>query len=207
MKIKSLVILFLGLNLAFPGRAQQEKTDSSYHFTLKKEIPHTSVKDQYRSGTCWSFSTLSFFESELIRTGKGEFDLSEMFCIRDAYEKKAERYVRMQGSLNFGGGGAFHDVLHTIVQRGIVPENIYPGLNYGENKHVHGELDAVTKAYVDAIIKNPNRKLSTVWPEGFKGILDAYLGKVPEKFTYNGKEYTLAVLLTCWASKKTTIFV
>ncbi|MDK2909272.1 MAG: bleomycin hydrolase [Bacteroidales bacterium] len=190
MKIKSVVILFLGLNLAFPGRAQQEKIDSTYHFSLKKEIPHTSVKDQYRSGTCWSFSTLSFFESELIRAGKGEFDLSEMFCIRDAYEKKAERYVRMHGSLNFGGGGAFHDVLHTIVQRGIVPENIYPGLNYGENKHVHGELDAVTKAYVDAIIKNPNRKLSTVWLEGFKGILDAYLGKVPEKFNYNGKEYT-----------------
>ncbi|MGC8865765.1 MAG: aminopeptidase C [Bacteroidales bacterium] len=190
MKTKSHLMLWLVLFLPLVSWSQQEKVDSSYHFTLKKEIPHTSVKNQFRSGTCWSFSGLSFLESELLRNGKGEFDLSEMFCVRDAYEKKAQRYVRMQGTINFGGGGAFHDVMHTISGRGIVPENVYPGLNYGEDKHVHGELDAVTKAYMDAIIKNPNHKLTPAWFEGFKGILDAYLGKVPEKFTYNGKEYT-----------------
>ncbi len=194
MKKLQLITLSLIMTamLVFCGttNAQETAVDSSYKFSLVKKLPYTSVKNQHRSGTCWSFSALAFFESELIRTGKGEFDLSDMFCVRDAYERKAERYVRMHGSLNFGGGGAFHDVLHTIAQRGIVPDEVYTGLHYGESNHVHGELDAVLKAYVDAVIKNPNRKLSPVWIDGFKGILDAYLGAMPEKFTWKGKEYT-----------------
>jgi bleomycin hydrolase len=121
--------------------------------------------------------------------GKPAVDLSEMFIVRNVYAGKAEKYVRLQGSMNFAGGGSFYDVIETIRKYGIVPEEAYPGLSYGEEAHVHGELDAVTKAYVDAVIKNPNRKLSTAWKAGFDGILDAYLGVRPTTFTYNGKEF------------------
>ena len=96
----------------------------------------------------------------------------------------------MHGKINFSGGGAFHDVFNVIKKHGIVPEDVYTGLNYGETNHVHGELDAVLKGYVDAVIKNGNKKLSTAWLRGYNGILDAYLGEVPEEFTYEGKKYT-----------------
>jgi bleomycin hydrolase len=166
------------------------KIDSSYQFTLVKKLPCTSVKDQYRSSTCWSFSTISLLESELIRTGKGEYDLSDMFSVRDSYGKKALQFIRMNGTCNFGSGGAFHDVLNTMLSTGLVPEEVYPGLSYGDKKHIHGEIEAVTRGYVDAVAKNANKKLSTAWYKGFEGILDAYFGPVPEKFTYKGKEYT-----------------
>jgi bleomycin hydrolase len=169
---------------------KETKIDSSYQFTLVKNLPCTPVKDQYRSGTCWSFSTISYLESELLRTGKGEYDLSDMFPVRDAYSKKAQQFIRMNGTSHFAGGGAFHDVIHTMVSSGMMPEEAYPGLSYGEKKHVHGELDEVTKAYIEAVAKNPNKKLSTAWLNGFNGILDAYLGPVPEKFSYKGKEYS-----------------
>jgi bleomycin hydrolase len=163
---------------------------SGYTFTDIKRLPATPVKDQYRSGTCWSFSSISFFESELLRTGKGEFDLSEMFPVRVCYNEKAKKYVHMNGTVNFGGGGGFNDVMMTISKYGIVPDEIYPGLNYGEDKHVHGESDAVLRAYMDAVIKNANKELTTAWYPGFEGILDAYFGKYPENFTYKGKPYT-----------------
>jgi bleomycin hydrolase len=166
------------------------KIDSSYQFTLVKKLPCTSVKDQYRSSTCWSFSTISLLESELIRTGKGEYDLSDMFSVRDSYGKKALQFIRMNGTCTFGSGGAFHDVLNTMLSTGLVPEEVYPGLSYGDKKHIHGEIEAVTRGYVDAVAKNANKKLSTAWYKGFEGILDAYFGPVPEKFTYKGKEYT-----------------
>jgi bleomycin hydrolase len=181
------------LNNPLVSKAQdtkEAKIDSSYQFTLVKNLPCTPVKDQYRSGTCWSFSTISYLESELLRTGKGEYDLSDMFPVRDAYSKKAQQFIRMNGTSHFAGGGAFHDVIHTMVSSGMMPEEAYPGLSYGEKKHVHGELDEVTKAYIEAVAKNPNKKLSTAWLNGFNGILDAYLGPVPEKFSYKGKEYS-----------------
>lgn len=168
------------------------QTDSivGYKFTDLKEVKYTPVKNQSRSGTCWSFSGLAFFESELLRMGKPEFDLSEMFVVRSAYTKKAIKYVRFQGNLNFAGGGSFYDVVEAIRKYGILPEQAYPGLNYGEDLHVHGEFDAVTRAYVDAVIKNPNRKLSSAWHRGFQGILDAYMGPVPQNFSYQGKSHT-----------------
>ncbi len=196
---RKLFTLFLGLaimailNNPLVSKAQdtkEAKIDSSYQFTLVKNLPCTPVKDQYRSGTCWSFSTISYLESELLRTGKGEYDLSDMFPVRDAYSKKAQQFIRMNGTSHFAGGGAFHDVIHTMVSSGMMPEEAYPGLSYGEKKHVHGELDEVTKAYIEAVAKNPNKKLSTAWLNGFNGILDAYLGPVPEKFSYKGKEYS-----------------
>lgn len=157
---------------------------------MEKEVPVTSVKDQYRAGTCWSYSGLGLVEAELLRLGKGDFNLSDIFVVRKVYEQKAKKYVRMHGKTHFAGGGAFHDVFWVIDNYGIIPEAEYRGLEYGEDNHVHGELDAVLRAYVDAVIKNRNRKLSTAWFRGFQGVLDAYLGEVPEKFTYNGKEYT-----------------
>jgi len=164
--------------------------DSGYVFQMMKDIPCTPVKDQHRTSTCWSFSSVSFFESELLRMGKPEMDLSEMFIVRHTYEGKADKYVRMLGTVNFAGGGAFHDALNVLRNYGLVPEEAYPGLEYGEEKHNHRELDAVLKGYMDAVIKNPNRKLSTSWMNGFRGILNAYLGELPETFTYQGKTYT-----------------
>lgn len=163
---------------------------SGYTFTDVKRLPATPVKDQYRSGTCWSFSGISFFESELLRMGKGEFDLSEMFSVRVCYAEKAQKYARLNGTINFAGGGGFNDVTMTFSKFGMVPDEAYPGLNYGKDKHVHGESDAVLKGYMDAVIKNENKELSTAWFPAFQGILDAYFGKYPETFTYKGKSYT-----------------
>lgn len=175
---------------AQPILAQQDESKpEGYIFTSLKEIATTPVKNQFRSGTCWSFSGIGFLESELLRIGKPAIDLSPMFIVRTAYAEKAEKYVRMHGSLNFAGGGAFYDVAAMIKKYGIVPMEVYQGLNYGEENHVHGELDALTKAYVDALIKNPNRKLSSAWLKGFNGILDAYFGELPGSFTHNGKTY------------------
>ncbi len=181
-------ISLLSLNIF--AQDDGEKKEEAYVFTVKKQIDVTPVKDQYRSGTCWSFSGLGFVEAELLRMGKPEVDLSEAFVVRNAYAEKAEKYIRMHGSINFGGGGAFHDVFNVIARYGIVPEEAYKGLEYGETSHVHGELDAVLKAYIDAVKENENKKLSTAWLKGFNGILDAYLGEVPAEFTYNGKKYT-----------------
>jgi bleomycin hydrolase len=172
----------------------KETTDSKqgYQFEMIKKLPATPVPDQFRSGTCWSFSGISFLESELIRKGKGEFNLSEMFIVRQAYSDKAKLTVRMHGNLNFGPGGAFHDVTSMWKKYGIVPEEAYNGLVIGEEKHIHGEMDEVLKSYVDGVIKNKNKKLTPVWHKGFEGLLNAYLGPYPEKFTYKGKEYTPA---------------
>ena len=171
--------------------AGENKKDSvGYQFTVTKELKTNSVKDQSRSGTCWSFSTLSFIEDDLLRQGKPAVDLSEMFIVRNDYIEKAIKYVRMHGSISFSAGGSAYDVLYIIDKYGVVPEEVYTGLNYGTDKHQHGELDAILKGYVDAVIANPNKKLSSAWLDGFKAVLDTYLGKVPEKFTYNGVEYT-----------------
>jgi bleomycin hydrolase len=172
------------------GKEKEKKADSGYKFTIVKQNPATSVKNQSRSGTCWSFSGISFLESELLRMGKDTFDLSEMFCVRNAYSDKAVTYIRFQGKHNFGGGGAFHDVTNVLKKYGMVPNEVYNGKVIGEENHVHGEMDAVLEADVNAVLKNSNRKLTPVWHQGFDALLDAYLGKVPEKFTYKGKEYT-----------------
>ena len=168
----------------------KKKDDEGYKFTIVKELPATSVKNQYRSGTCWSFSGISFLESELLRTGKGEYDLSEMFIVRNAYSDKATKYVRLHGNLNFGSGGAFHDVTNMIKKYGIVPNEVYTGLQYGEKNHVHGEIDKVLLNMVKSVVENKNHKITPVWHNAFDKVLDTYLGEVPEKFTYKGKEYT-----------------
>ncbi len=193
MKVK-LTFLLIGVIVSMVAFAQDEKAEAQetegYKFEIIKQLPATPVKDQYRSGTCWSFSGISFLESELIRMGKGEFDLSEMFIVRQAYSEKAMRTVRMHGHLNFGGGGAFHDVTLVWDKFGIVPEEAYQGLEIGEEKHVHGEMDKVLDSYIEGVIKNRNKKLTPVWHKAFDNILDAYMGNYPEKFNFKGKEYT-----------------
>jgi len=172
------------------AQEKEKKSDSGYIFSIVKKLPATSVKNQYRSSTCWSYSTLAFLESELLRMANDTFDLSDMFPVRMSYADKAIMYIRFNGKHNFGPGGAAHDVTNVIKRYGIVPEVVYSGQVIGEVNPVHGEMDAVLQADVDAVLKNPNRKLTPVWHQGFEGLLDAYLGKVPEKFSYKGKDYT-----------------
>jgi len=170
--------------------AKKKPEPKGYQFKMLYDIPTTPVKNQYRTGTCWSFSGLAFFETELIRMGKGEFDLAEMYSVRQAYLEKAKRFVRFQGKTNFGNGGIIHDVLYNIKNYGLIPESAFSGLNYDEPKHVHAEMDALLSSYVNTVIQNNNKKLSPVWLKGFEGILDAYLGSVPEEFEVDGKKYT-----------------
>lgn len=183
-----LFVTLLALLLALPVVAKEPK--SGYKFTDCKTVRTTSVKNQFRSGTCWCFSALSYLENEILRAGGEEMDLSEMWIVRNVYFEKAVKYVRLHGALNFAVGGAFHDVTEGIKKYGIVPQEVYEGLNYGTKLPHFNEIDAVLKAYVDAIIKNPNRTLTTAWQAGLNGILDAYFGKMPETFDYKGQTYT-----------------
>ncbi len=192
--MKSIFITVLLLSLSYSqAHAQDDSADSvesGYAFTMVKQLPSTPVKNQYRTSTCWSFSSISLLESELMRLGMGEFDLSEMFVVRHVYQGKADKYVRMHGSAQLAGGGAFNDVLMVLRNYGMVPESAYPGIAYEEEKHVHGELDAVIKGYVDAVVKNRNGRLTPVWVKGLAGILDAYLGEYPAAFSWKGSEQT-----------------
>lgn len=163
-----------------------------YKFTTVKENPVTSVKNQFRSGTCWCFSSLSFLESELLRTQKTTYDLSEMWVVGHAYSDRATKYVRMDGNMGFSAGSGFGDVLAVIKKYGIVPEDVYSGYNYGTDKPEQAELDAVLKGYVDAIVKNPNRTLTTAWKRGFDAVVQAYMGEWPSQFNVDGHSFTPA---------------
>ena len=190
MNIKTISITFAAIFAALPAFAQEATKAPEYEFSTIKENPVTSIKNQYRSGTCWCFSALSFIESEILRTKGQEVDLSEMFVVGKSYRDRAVKYVRLDGHLNFAAGSSFGDVLHVINDYGIVPQDAMPGFNYGTDKPEHNELDAVLKGYVDAVAKKPNRKLTTAWLNGFDGIVEAYFGEYPETFTVDGTEYT-----------------
>ena len=167
----------------------QSESDA-YNFSVVKENPITSVKNQANSGTCWSFAGVGVLESELLRMGKGTHDLSEMYIVRRNYEDQAVKYARLHGSLNFSAGGSFADVFETIDEYGVIPENKYHGLMYGEENHKHGEIDHLLSGYMKAVIANKNRSLSPVWFKGYSGILDAYFGDVPSSFQQNGTTYS-----------------
>lgn len=195
-RMLTVTILLMAIGFVQAQKAPSNAEQSSpYQFTDIKRLPATPVKDQYRSGTCWSFSANSFLESELLRTGKGEYNLSEMFMVKHAYADKAKRYVRFNGNLNFGGGGAFHDVINMMRIYGAVPQESFTGDVIGEEGAVHGEMDEVFKDYMGGVIKNTNKKLSPVWYKGFLSLEDAYLGEEPSKFDYNGKEFTSKTFL------------
>ena len=192
--MKRLLSLFTLLCLASVVVAQEtEKKPEGYIFTDQKVIETTPVKNQNRSGTCWCYSTLSFLESEILREGGKAVHLSEMWIVRHTFMKKAEMYVRMHGTLNFAEGGAAHDVTEMIKEHGIVPFEVYKGMNYGTELPDFHELTPVFKAYLDTVIKigdSSRRPLSTAWKRGFSALLDEYFGEMPESFTWEGKEYT-----------------
>ncbi|MBR4924096.1 MAG: aminopeptidase [Bacteroidaceae bacterium] len=193
---KLLTVAALGL-FCVSGMAQKANKEEAFVFTTVKANPVTSVKNQNRAGTCWCYSTLAFIESELIRMGKGEHDLSEMFIVHNTYLDRADRAVRTHGDVSFSQGGSFYDVLYGMKAFGLVPEaEMRPGVMYGDTLSVHNELTAVSDAVVAAIAKGKLRSLQKdannqmLWKKAIESIHDIYLGERPEKFTYNGKEYT-----------------
>lgn len=197
---KILIMKYLGLllsMLSFAVFAQETTTnaeESNYAFEKIVHLGATPVLSQGNSGTCWSFSGMSFFESELLRMGKDETILSEMYIVRKAYEKKAEMYVRLDGKTNFGQGGEFHDIPAVIKEFGVVTQEAYDGLNYGSGKHNHSEMYKVLKGAMDGVIQQMNSRgfngLTSAWKQAISGILDAYLGQDITSFEYNGTEYT-----------------
>lgn len=186
--MKKTWLLALSLFVVTGVYAQNEEKEA-FKFTDTKILDVSPVKDQARTSTCWSFSGVAQIESELIRTGNPVI-LSDMWVVRHTYMDKAEKFLRLYGESHLAPGGNTHDIYNVIRNHGIVPEEAYRGLNYGTERHIHGELDAAVKAYMTAIAKNPNKTITSAWKAGLNGILDAYLGQAPEKFTYNGKEYT-----------------
>jgi bleomycin hydrolase len=168
----------------------RQSDKSAYEFTIDHEVNRTSVKDQYNTGTCWCFATLSLLESELMRIGRDEIDLSEMFVVRHAYPHKAVNYIRLHGRTNFWEGGQSHDVIDQIRRYGIVPEGAYPGMIAGEKRHNHGELISVLESFLNAVLKRKGKRITPVWMDAYKSVLDAYLGVPPEEFEYKGKQYT-----------------
>lgn len=159
-----------------------------YQFTEVAKVPATPVKNQASTGTCWCFATTSFMESELLRTGKGTYDLSEMFIVRQKYMNQLQdNYVR-HGEGNIGQGSLSHTFKHAFDQVGIVPEEVYTGINYDSDRHNHGEMVRYMQAIAETAVKM--KKRSPQYDQLIQNLFDTYLGKLPEKFTYQGKEYT-----------------
>ncbi len=193
MKKMLTLLVALCATMAAWAQAPEAKAAEGYQFTDIKVIETTPVKNQNRSGTCWCYSTMTFLEAEILRAGGEAVHLSEMFAVRHAYMKKAEMYVRMHGHLNFAEGGAAHDVTEVIKEYGIVPNEVYTGMNYGTELADFHEITPVMTAYLDAVIKagdTSRRPLTTAWKRGFNAILDEYFGELPETFVWKGKEYT-----------------
>jgi bleomycin hydrolase len=190
MKLIAFLLIFSLIPINALAKKKSKKEKPAYEFTIIKELKRTPVKSQWRTGTCWIFSAVSFLESELLRAGKEELDLAEMFVARHAYPHKALSYVRLHGQANFGQGGQFHDVIDQIKRHGIVPEIEYAGLNIDEKKHNHSEMSSVLSGMLDGVLKRRGRRLTPKWMEAFEAVLDVYLGKAPEKFDYKGKTYT-----------------
>lgn len=190
-------ILLFAAALVFAGSATAQspksKTQSdSTVFTVVKENPITSIKNQNRSGTCWDYSGLGFFEAELLRLGKGSHDLSESFVVYNTYMDRADKAIRMHGDVSFSQGGSFYDVLYCLKHYGIVPENTmpFPGSLYGDSLFNFTQLDPQMSSLVAAIAKSKMRKIPLAWKQNLSQILASYFGQLPTKFTYEGKEYT-----------------
>ncbi|MGM9838268.1 MAG: aminopeptidase C [Paludibacteraceae bacterium] len=189
-----LCMMSIGLAAQNDTTLLPKDTTEGFVFTTIDSVGITPVKDQHRSGTCWAFSTIGFLESELIRMGKGEYDLSEMFVVNHTMVDRAEYVVRMYGNAQFAAGGSAYDVIYCLKNYGMVPQSAMPGILYGTTKAdtlpVHGELDAVAGGYVNALTNSKLKRLTPVWKQGLQAIYDTYLGACPTEFTYEGKTYT-----------------
>lgn len=190
MKYKMLLLVLFIVSSMWAQDVDTTKIKKGYVIEDVVVLPHTSVKDQNRSGTCWSYSGISFIESESMRLGYDSLNLSEMFIVRHNYAYKAERYVRTHGELNFSQGGSFYDVLWAYDTYGALTDSMYKGIEYGEEAPVFGELDAVFDGFVNGVIKNRNKKLSSVWKIGFNGLLDTYFGVLPQTVDVDGEVLT-----------------
>lgn len=191
---KTLVVALFAL-LAIGANAADKKegaTSNKPVFTVVKQIPITSIKDQNRSGTCWDYSTLSYFEAEILKKTGKTYDLCESFVANKTYMERAIQVVRFHGDCQFAQGGSAYDVLHTLETYGICPESAmpFPGSLYGDSLNNFNEFFSLLEPYVNGIARNKANKISGQWKQGLQGILDAYLGKCPETFTYEGKQYT-----------------
>jgi bleomycin hydrolase len=193
MRTRILITLILAIFIT-PSFAQKKntpapaKTEEGYKFTPVVELKATPVKNQSATGTCWCFATTSFIESELLRMGKGEYDLSEMFIVRNNYvDRLSDNYLR-QGKGNLGQGSVAHDFMIEFAKNGIVPDETYPGLNYGSPTHNHSELNDFINAVSTVPVKR--KRESPQYEKIVEGVLDTYLGKVPENFTYKGTSFT-----------------
>lgn len=194
--MKRITSFAVSMLIVLPAMAQtpapKDSTDSKKPvFTVVKEIPITSVKDQNRSGTCWNFSTLSFFEAEILKKSGKTYDLCEMFVCNKNYMDRAVLKVRMHGDAQFSQGGSAYDVLYVLKNYGICPEEAMPlpGTLYGDTLTNFGQLFEVMEPYVNAVSQSRQKTLNPAWKNGLQGILDAYLGKCPEQFQYEGKTY------------------
>ncbi len=183
-----LFVLFAGSSVFAQQSVVKNKKDGGYEFTVIKDLEATEVKDQMRTGTCWSFSGMSFFESEVLRISKKKVDLSEMFVVRNTYLDKAEQYVRMHGLCNFGQGGAFHDNFNVIKKYGIVPQSVYSGLRAGETKYNHDEMESMLAAMLKTVVAQ--KTITPYWKDAVRSTVDSYMGTVPTEFEYEGKKYT-----------------
>lgn len=161
---------------------------AQYEFTPEVQIACTPVKSQDRTGTCWSFSTISFLESELLRIGKKQQDLSEMYIVRNTYKDKAQNYLLRQGKANYSEGSLSHDVMRAYKKHGIVPEFIYSGKIKPDTIHNHGKLVNSTKKMLDGWLKN--KKTMGDWRAKYEAALSEHMGDVQEEFMYLDKQYT-----------------
>ena len=180
---------------AIGATAQEKKAEKNVNkpvFTVVRENKITSIKNQSRSGTCWDYSTLSFFEAEILKKTGKTYDLCESFVANKTYMDRAIQVVRLHGDCQFSEGGSSFDPLYCLENYGICPENAMPfvGSLYGDSLNNYNEFFSLMTPYVTAVAKSDSKKLSSQWKAGLQGILDAYLGKCPEKFTYEGKSYT-----------------
>lgn len=172
--------------------AQKEQGTFPYQFNIITEIKHGSVEDQCQTGTCWSFATVSFLESEVARISNKQVDLSELINPRLMYPKKVDSFVRYQGKQQLGPGGLSHDVIQAVREYGLVPESAFSGFVMGSSVYNHNVLDAYMETTAKMVLDRKLNEENNDWKSGVETLLDTYIGRIPTSFDFEGKSYTPA---------------